>query len=85
VLVAYVVHAKVHGRAVAGRGEHHLIHDLRHEYLLVTRRRLFLSLLGSVVVLTLFLVDPLRVLSLFFVEEGGDPVLSPKLYPCLLR
>ena len=59
---------------------HHVQHDFGHVYLISPRELLLLSCL--VVVMSM---DSSGVLSLLFVEEGGDSVLSPELLPCLSR
>ena len=71
VLVAHVVHAKVHRRAVRGGGEHHVDHHARDIDLLLPRQWLPLGWLTPVIAVmaTLLLLDSLSVLSFFPIEE----------------
>ena len=83
VLVAHVVHAKVHRRAVGGGGEHHVNHHARDIDLFLPQQ--LLSLGWLTLVIGFVSGNWLSVLRFFSIEERGDPVLSSELDPCLFR
>ena len=80
VSLAHVIGPIVYRSIVCGSRLHHVYHDSRDIYLITPWKCLSLSSLVVVVALR----DSIRVLVFLLLEEFGDSVLPPELFPCFL-
>ena len=80
VSLAHVISPIVYRSTVCGSRLHHVYHDFRDINLITPWKWLSLSSLVVVVALR----DSNRVLVFLLLEEFGNSVLSPELFPCLL-
>ena len=80
VSLAHVIGPVVYRSTVGGSRLHHVYHDSRDIYLITPWKWLSLSSLVVVVALR----DSSRVPVLLLLEEFGDSVLPPELFPCFL-